>query len=75
MKLRTLITALLVTAASMGTALAEQRTVILTVENMTCAICPVTVKAAMSELRRCPSPSARSDRRHDERGIPIALGV
>mgnify|MGYP001183572446 CR=1 FL=1 len=50
MKLRTLITALLVTAASMGTALAEQRTVILTVENMTCATCPYIVKKALSNV-------------------------
>lgn len=50
MKLHTLITTLLLTAASMGSAFAEQRTVILTVENMTCVTCPYIVKKALSSV-------------------------
>lgn len=50
MKLYTLITTLLLATASMGSAFAEQRTVILTIENMTCVTCPYIVKKALSDV-------------------------
>lgn len=50
MKLHTLITTLLLATASMGSAFAEQRAVILTVENMTCMTCPYIVKKALSDV-------------------------
>lgn len=50
MKIRTLVGALALTAATSGTALAAQQTVTLAVDNMTCASCPYIVKKALRRL-------------------------
>lgn len=41
---------LLAFAALSDTALAASRTVTFTVQNMTCAVCPITVKKALSQV-------------------------
>ncbi len=50
--MKTLVTAVFATALLMlaGTAVAATQTVTLAVQNMTCAVCPITVKKALNSV-------------------------